>query len=80
MHVRDLHYFAIVAQELSFTKATTERLIVSQPALSKQIRQLEKSLQVKLFDRDHRTVRLTRPARRYCRLGPIPGVPFRAQA
>ncbi|MFD8939133.1 LysR family transcriptional regulator [Streptomyces sp. NPDC059578] len=58
VHGRDLHYFASVAEELSFTRAA-ERLFVSQPALSKQIRVLEKRLGADLFVRDRRTVRLT---------------------
>jgi DNA-binding transcriptional LysR family regulator len=57
--LQDLRYFIAVAEELSFTRAATERLFVSQPALSKQIRQLETTLRVTLFDRDRRTVTLT---------------------
>ncbi|MGV9268946.1 LysR family transcriptional regulator [Kitasatospora sp. NPDC003701] len=58
VHGRDLSYFTSVAEELSFTRAA-ERLFVSQPALSKQIRMLERQLGVVLFERDRRTVRLT---------------------
>ncbi|RSM85724.1 LysR family transcriptional regulator [Kibdelosporangium aridum] len=57
-HTRDLRYFVAVAEQLSFTQAAAS-LFISQPALSKQIRQLELSLHTKLFERDRRTVRLT---------------------
>jgi DNA-binding transcriptional LysR family regulator len=59
VHVRDLRYFVAVAEELSFTRAATERLFISQPTLSKQIRQLELTLRTDLFERDRRTVTLT---------------------
>ncbi|HKR99451.1 MAG TPA: LysR substrate-binding domain-containing protein [Candidatus Dormibacteraeota bacterium] len=59
VHVRDLRYFLAVAHELSFT-AASEKLYVSQPALSKQIRALERQLRVTLFDRGPGSVRLTR--------------------
>ncbi|SMD26130.1 LysR family transcriptional regulator [Kibdelosporangium aridum] len=55
---RVLRYFVAVAEELSFTRAA-ERLFVSQPALSRQIRQLESDLKINLFARTSREVRLT---------------------
>jgi DNA-binding transcriptional LysR family regulator len=59
VHVRDLRYFLEVARQLHFTRAA-ETLYISQPALSKQIRALERQLRVTLFDRERGDVRLTR--------------------
>src|SRR5256886_9884768 len=58
VHLRDLRYFVAVAEELNFTRAA-ERLYVSQPALSKQIRQLEQAMRATLLRRDPRGVTLT---------------------
>ncbi|WP_146173921.1 LysR family transcriptional regulator [Saccharothrix carnea] len=55
---RVLRYFVAVAERLSFTAAARD-LYVSQPALSRQIRQLEADLGVELFVRTGREIRLT---------------------
>ncbi|MEU6251071.1 LysR family transcriptional regulator [Streptomyces sp. NPDC047043] len=58
MEVRTLQYFLAVAEEQSFTRAAA-RCHVAQPAISQQIRSLERELGEALFERDSRTVRLT---------------------
>lgn len=58
MELRHLRYFAAVARELNFRRAA-ESLLVAQPALSKQIKDLEHEVGVQLLDRDTTGVRLT---------------------
>ncbi len=55
---RVLRYFLVLAQEEHFRRAA-ERLHVTSPALSQQIRHLEDVLKVQLFERTSRSVRLT---------------------
>ena len=62
MEFRTLNYFLTVVQEKSISQAA-KVLHISQPALSRQLKQLETELDTKLFNRGHREIHLTEEGR-----------------
>ena len=58
MELRVLKYFLMAAREENITKAA-QLLHVTQPTLSRQLMQLEKELNVKLFERSRHRIILT---------------------
>lgn len=58
MEIRHLNYFLKLAEELSFVKAS-EKLFISQPPLSRQIKELEDEIGTRLFNRNNKRVELT---------------------
>jgi DNA-binding transcriptional LysR family regulator len=58
MELRHLRYFVTVAEELNVSRAAG-RLRISQPAVSRQVRDLEEELGVKLFEREKHGLHLT---------------------
>jgi LysR family transcriptional regulator, hca operon transcriptional activator len=63
MELRHLRYFIAVAEEGSLLTAAQRRLNTSQPSLSRQIRDLESEIGVKLLERQARGVALTAAGR-----------------
>ncbi|MBP2478411.1 DNA-binding transcriptional LysR family regulator [Crossiella equi] len=64
VELRHLRAFVAVAQQLSFTRAA-EQLVITQPALTRTVKQLEDALEVRLLDRDSRHVALTEAGRAF---------------
>ena len=58
MDIRTLSYFVVIAEELNITKAA-EKLCMSQPPLSSQMKALEEELDTVLFVRGKRHLQLT---------------------
>ena len=58
MNLRDLKYIVEVAREKNFARASA-KVFVSQPALSMQIKKLEETLGVEIFERDKQNFLIT---------------------
>ena len=65
MELRHLRYFVAVAEEGSLTHAAERRLHTAQPSLSRQIRDLELEVGVKLLERSARGIELTAAGRTF---------------
>lgn len=58
MNLQQIKYFLELADDLHFWK-TSEKVFITQSALSRQIKSLENELGLQLFERDKRNVKLT---------------------
>ena len=67
MELRHLRYFVAVAEAENVLRAATQKLHVSQPAVSRQIRDLEDELDVQLFERTGKAINLTDAGRLFLR-------------
>ena len=64
MELRHLRYFLAVCDEMNITKAA-EKLMIAQPPLSRQIKDLEEEVGTALFIREHHNLRLTEEGIRF---------------
>lgn len=66
MELRHIKYFLKLAEELSFVRVA-EKLFISQPPLSRQIKELETEIGVPLFDRNNKRVLVTEAGKFYAK-------------
>lgn len=59
MNLQQLQYFKVISQTKNFTTASNI-LSITQPALSKAISKLEEELDVQLFEREGRNIKITK--------------------
>ena len=59
MELRHLRYFVAVAETQNVLRAATQKLHISQPAVSRQVRDLEHELGVQLFERTGKALSLS---------------------
>ena len=64
MELRHLRYFVAVAEALNFTKAA-EKLHLAQPSLTRQVKDLEAEIGVRLVDRSGKHISLTEEGRSF---------------
>ncbi|MCR5474458.1 MAG: LysR family transcriptional regulator [Lachnospiraceae bacterium] len=64
MELRHIRYFLAVCEEMNITKAA-EKLMIAQPPLSRQIKDLEEEIGAPLFIREHHSLRLTEEGERF---------------
>lgn len=64
MNLKQLQYFRALAKTQHYTKAAAQ-LYITQPSLSQAISELEKELNIKLFEKEGRNIKLTKYGQYY---------------